>query len=161
MNAGAAAATGEILLFLHADTRLPPQFDEMVVSALLVPGTIAGAFALHIDAPIKSLRLVEVGVNWRSRIMQMPYGDQAIFINKEVFHQIGGFPELPFMEDFEVMRRLRPMGRIAIIPQPVITSARRWQKKGVYKTTLMNQIAIVAYLLGVPPKQILHWYREG
>ncbi|MFN6567105.1 TIGR04283 family arsenosugar biosynthesis glycosyltransferase [Dendronalium sp. ChiSLP03b] len=161
MNAGAVAAGGEILLFLHADTHLPTGFDDMVRTALQKLGTVAGAFALRIDASLLSLRWVEWGVNWRSHFWQMPYGDQAIFLTKEVFQQIGGFPELPIMEDFELMRRLKRIGQIVILPVPVVTSARRWLQKGVFKTTLINQIVIIAYLLGVSPEQIRSWYRQG
>jgi rSAM/selenodomain-associated transferase 2 len=160
MNAGAVAASGEILLFLHADTLLPAGFDEMICTALQQPGTVAGAFKLRIDAPLLSLRCVEWGVNVRSHFYQMPYGDQAIFSQKAVFQQIGGFPELPIMEDFELMRRLKRIGRIVIILTPVVTSARRWLQKGVFKTTLLNQIVIIAYLLGVSPERICRWYRR-
>ncbi|WP_193197572.1 TIGR04283 family arsenosugar biosynthesis glycosyltransferase [Nostoc sp. MG11] len=159
MNAGAMAASGEILLFLHADTRLPTGFDAMIRTALQQPRTVAGAFNLRIDASLLSLRWVELGVNWRSRFCQMPYGDQAIFLTKEVFQQIGRFPELPIMEDFELMRRLKCIGKIVIIPVPVVTSARRWLQKGVFKTMLLNQIIIIAYLLGVSPKRLHSWYR--
>ncbi|MEH1868849.1 MAG: TIGR04283 family arsenosugar biosynthesis glycosyltransferase [Nostoc sp.] len=160
MNAGAVAASGEILLFLHADTRLPTGFDEMIRTALQQPGTVAGAFKLRIDASRLSLRWVEWGVNVRSHFCQMPYGDQAIFLTKAVFQQIGGFPELPIMEDFELVRRLKAKGRITIISTPVVTSARRWLQKGVFKTTLLNQIVIISYLLGVSPARIRCWYRR-
>ncbi|MDZ7959413.1 MAG: TIGR04283 family arsenosugar biosynthesis glycosyltransferase [Aulosira sp. DedQUE10] len=160
MNAGAVAASGEILLFLHADTRLPAGFDVMIRTALSQPITVAGAFKLRIDAPSWGIRLVEWGVNWRSHFLQMPYGDQGIFITKVVFEQIGYFPELPIMEDFELIRNLKRVGKIAIISVPVITSARRWLKKGIFKTTLINQIIIMAYLLGVSPERIRSWYRQ-
>jgi rSAM/selenodomain-associated transferase 2 len=165
MNVGALAATGEILLFLHADTRLPADFDRMVRAALKPPkqggrkAPVAGAFALQIDAPLRSLRLIEWGVGWRSRFLQMPYGDQAIFLKAKTFHQIGGFKELPIMEDFELMRRLKSMGPIALIPIPVVTSPRRWLNKGIIQTTLVNQIIIFAYLLRVSPQQLVRWYR--
>ncbi|MEH1936919.1 MAG: TIGR04283 family arsenosugar biosynthesis glycosyltransferase [Nostoc sp.] len=160
MNAGAVAASGDILLFLHADSRLPTGFDEMIRTALQQPGIVAGAFNLRIDASLLSLRWVEWGVNMRSHFCQMPYGDQAIFLTKAVFQQIGGFPELPIMEDFELMRRLKRIGRIVIISTPVFTSARRWLQKGVFKTTLLNQIVIIAYLLGISPQRICSWYRR-
>ncbi|MBD2604452.1 TIGR04283 family arsenosugar biosynthesis glycosyltransferase [Scytonema hofmannii FACHB-248] len=160
MNKGATLAKGDILLFLHADTRLPTGFDVMIRTALQPTGTVAGAFALRIDAEMVSLRLVEWGVNMRSRFWQMPYGDQAIFLTKQTFNKIGNFPELPFMEDFEIMRRLKRIGRITIIPVPVITSARRWLQKGIWKTTLINQIIIIAYLLGIPPQRLIRWYRQ-
>jgi len=160
MNAGAVAASGEILLFLHADTRLPADFDVMIRTALQRPRIVVGAFTLRIDASHWGMHLVEWGVKWRSHFWQMPYGDQAIFITKAVFQQIGCFPELPIMEDFELIRRLKRIGKIAIVPVPVITSARRWLKKGIFKTTLINQIVIMAYLLGVSPERIRSWYHQ-
>jgi rSAM/selenodomain-associated transferase 2 len=161
MNAGAAVANGDILLFLHADTRLPAGFAEMIRSRLQQPGVVAGAFGLKIDAPQWGLRLVEWGVKWRSLLWQMPYGDQAIFLTKAQFQQVGGFPQLPIMEDFELMRRLQSLGKITLVSVPVITSARRWLKKGILPTTLINQIVIIAYLCGVSPAQIRDWYRRG
>ncbi|MEJ1934253.1 TIGR04283 family arsenosugar biosynthesis glycosyltransferase, partial [Nostoc sp. NIES-2111] len=161
MNTGAALASGDILLFLHADTLLPVGFDEMIRAALQQPGVIAGAFALRINADLASLRLVEKGVYWRSRLLQMPYGDQAIFMTKAVFQQVGGFPELPIMEDFELIRRLKRLGKITILRVPVITSARRWLQKGVFKTTLINQIVIIAYLLKIKPARLRTWYSQG
>ncbi|NJR50805.1 MAG: glycosyltransferase family 2 protein [Leptolyngbyaceae cyanobacterium CSU_1_3] len=159
MNRGASAAIGDILLFLHADTQLPQGFDSMIRAALSQPMTIAGAFSLKIDASLWSLRLVEWGVNLRSRLLQMPYGDQAIFLRADTFRAIGGFPDLPIMEDFELIRQLKQRGQIAILPASVVTSSRRWQKLGVLQTTLINQSIILAYLCGISPSQIAHWYR--
>ncbi len=177
MNAGAAAATGEILLFLHADTHLPAKFDVMVrkifsrsistsiskpISKPISTETIvAGAFTLKIDAKGIALRLVEWGVKLRSHLFKMPYGDQAIFLKKQTFQEIGGFPELPIMEDFELIRRLQSYGKIAIIPVSVVTSARRWLQKGVFQTTLINQIVIIAYFLGISPESLRSLYRQG
>lgn len=158
MNAGASSATGDILLFLHADTFLPTGFETMVRLALTQPGAIAGAFSLRIDGNMRSLRLVEKMVNWRSRNISLPYGDQGIFLKASVFHDIGGFPDLPIMEDFELMLRLRRNGRIIIVPASVLTSARRWQKLGVVKTTFINQIVIIGYFLRVPPSILVRWY---
>jgi GT2 family glycosyltransferase len=90
----------------------------------------------------------------------MPYGDQAIFVKKEAFHQVGGFPDIPTMEDFELIRRLRRRGTIRIVPASVITSARRWQALGVLRTVLINQAMIVGYLLGVSPTRLARWYRR-
>lgn len=160
MNAGAAVATGDILLFLHGDTHLPTGFDTLVRQALQNSGTIAGAFELRIDAQLWGLQLVEKMVKARSRLLSMPYGDQAIFLKTTVFHEIGGFPDLPIMEDFELMLRLRNQGRITIVPAPVLTSGRRWQKLGVIKTTLINQLIIAGYFLGVSPTQLVYWYRR-
>jgi rSAM/selenodomain-associated transferase 2 len=160
MNAGAAIASGEILLFLHADTCLPLGFDEMIRAKLQETGIVAGAFSLEIDAPHWGLRLVEWGVRMRSHFWQMPYGDQAIFLTQIAFKQVGNFPELPIMEDFEIIRRLKSLGKISVIPTPVITSPRRWLKKGIFTTTILNQIIILAYLLGVSPERIQNWYLQ-
>jgi rSAM/selenodomain-associated transferase 2 len=159
MNAGAKVASGEILLFLHADTRLPDGFDQMIRDTLKV--AIAGAFQLRIDANQPGIRWIEQGVNWRSRYLQLPYGDQALFLRTETFQKIGGFPPLPIMEDFEFVRTLRQLGKIVILPKPVITSGRRWQKLGVFRTTIVNQIVIFAYLIGISPTRIQAWYRSG
>ncbi|MFE1743969.1 TIGR04283 family arsenosugar biosynthesis glycosyltransferase [Coleofasciculus sp. H7-2] len=159
MNAGATAATGDILLFLHADTSLPAGFEKLVSLTLAQSGTVAGAFELTIDSPMRSLRLVEKMANWRSRFFSLPYGDQAIFLKASVFQDVGGFPDLPIMEDFEFIRCLKRLGRIAIVPTPVLTSARRWQKLGVLKTTLINQIVILGYLLGISPSRLVKFYR--
>ncbi|MBD2664769.1 glycosyl transferase, family 2 [Richelia sinica FACHB-800] len=160
MNIGAAVASGDILLFLHADTKLPPDFETFIRAALQQPGVVAGAFTLAIDAPQWGLRLVEWGVKWRSLLWQLPYGDQGIFLTKSMFMEIGKFPELPIMEDFELMQRLKKRGKITIVPVPVMTSARRWLKKGIFRTTLINQIVIIGYLLGIAPERIRAWYRQ-
>jgi len=158
MNTGAAIATGEILLFLHADTRLPPGFPALVIQTL-ESGAIAGAFTLQIAGEMPGLRWIERGVQWRSRHLQLPYGDQAIFLKASQFRAIGVFADLPIMEDFDLVRRLQKLGKIAIVPAPVLTSDRRWQKLGIFQTTVMNQGAIVAYFLGVSPARIARWYR--
>ena len=160
MNCGAKAATGNILLFLHGDTFLPLNFDELLREIIAKPNIIAGAFELGIRGRKRNLRIVERMVNWRSRYLQMPYGDQGIFLSAKIFAEIGGFPEIPIMEDFELIRKLRKRGRIAIVSKPVLTSARRWQKLGIFKTTLINQVVIIAYLLGVSPKVLARWYRS-
>jgi uncharacterized protein len=159
MNTGANAATGDILLFLHVDTQLPDCFTQAVRQTLQAAGVVAGAFELHIDGTLPGLRWVEWGVKWRSRLFQLPYGDQAIFLKADTFSKIGGFPDLPIMEDFELIRRLKQLGRIAIAPYSVLTSARRWEKLGVLRTALLNQLMIVAYLLGVSGDRLVCWYR--
>ncbi len=160
MNVGAAIATGDILIFLHADTQLPPDFADMIRETCR-GSAVGGAFTLKIDAPLLSLRLVEWGVAMRSRLWQLPYGDQAIFLKKATFQELGGFMELPIMEDFEFMQRLQKLGAIAILPTPVITSARRWLERGVLQTTLTNQIMILGYRFGISTHDLARWYRHG
>jgi hypothetical protein len=160
MNVGAKAATGEILLFLHGDTCLPPNFDRIVRRTLATTGTAAGAFELAIAGSGWGLRLVEWGVKWRSRFLHLPYGDQALFFQTTVFRDLGGFPEQPIMEDFELMQRLKRQGaKVAIASASVLTSGRRWQKLGILRTTLFNQLIILAYSFKISPIRIARWYR--
>ncbi len=161
MNAGAAIAKGDILLFLHADTLLPPNYQEIVKKIIYQQNAIAGAFELAIDGKEQSLRLVETLVKMRSRWFSLPYGDQAIFLTKKVFEDLDGFPELPIMEDFEFVQRLKRRGKIAIAPVSVITSSRRWQKLGVFKTTLINQLIILGYYLRISPTKLKNFYRRS
>lgn len=159
MNAGAAISTGDILLFLHGDTRLPTGYEHLVQQILAQSKVVAGAFDLKIDRPGRGLRWVEWGVKWRSRGCQLPYGDQAIFLTRDVFQAIGGFPVMPIMEDFVLIQQLKKMGKVAIAPATVTTSPRRWQTLGVFKTTLINQIILIGYFLGISPKTLAQWYR--
>jgi rSAM/selenodomain-associated transferase 2/rSAM/selenodomain-associated transferase 1 len=160
MNFGAARATGELFLFLHGDTRLPVGFDRYVRKILAQPGVVAGAFRLRVDGDLPGLRIMERLVNARSRRLQFPYGDQAIFLGASLFREIGGFPDMPIMEDFELVRRLRRRGRIVIAPVPVLTSARRWENLGIVRTTVINYAIPLAYYLGAPPSQLARWYHQ-
>ena len=159
MNAGAKIAQADILLFLHIDTSLPDNFIELVVQTLQQPKVIAGAFELGIEGKKTSLRWIETLVKMRSHLFSLPYGDQAIFLTKQNFIKVGGFPQIPIMEDFELIQRLKRRGKIAIAPGTVITSGRRWQKLGVWKTTLINQLVIAGYYLGVPHDKLSRFYR--
>jgi rSAM/selenodomain-associated transferase 2/rSAM/selenodomain-associated transferase 1 len=161
MNAGAKAAAGDVLLFLHADTRLPPGFEHHVREVLGRPDTVAGAFRLTIDGSFPGLRVIEWLANFRSIRMGMPYGDQGIFMLADRFHRAGGFPEIPIMEDFEFMRQRRREGCIGIAPVSAVTSARRYREYGFWRTTWINQLMIIAYLVGVSPKRLARWYRSG
>ncbi|MGD8883721.1 MAG: TIGR04283 family arsenosugar biosynthesis glycosyltransferase [Desulfobacterales bacterium] len=160
MNTGAAAATGDIIVFLHADTLLPEEFGPQIVSALKKDGVAAGAFRLAIDSTGAGIRIIEGMTNLRSRLLRLPYGDQALFMKKSQFEKIGGFPELPIMEDFILIRRLKRRGKIAIVPAAVVTSPRRWLHMGLLKTWLINQLIIIAYYLGTPPERLNRWYRR-
>ena len=161
VNEGAMAASSDVLLFLHGDTRLPAGFDKHVLNLLTVPGTVAGAFALGIDGPEIGLRIIEKLANFRSRFFQMPYGDQAIFLRASLFRSIGGFPEIPIMEDFVFMQRVKKEGRVVIAPVAVTTSSRRWKKLGILKTTLINQVVLLAYFLGSDHERLARWYRKA
>ncbi len=154
---GVSIATGDTLLFLHADTSLPAGYDDHVFRTLNYPDVCAGAFRLLIDGEGRAFRLIETMVNLRSHVRQMPYGDQAIFVRAGVLDEIGGFPDLPIMEDYALIRRLRRLGRIGIAPATVVTSARRWIKRGVWRTALLNQTCIAVYRLGVPAARIARW----
>ncbi len=158
MNAGAAIATGEILLFLHADTLPPPDYSELVRSSLAERGVAGGAFEFAIAGEFLGRRLVERGTNWRARWRQLPYGDQGIFVRRTTFIEVGGFAALPIMEDYELVRRLRSVGTIAIAPGVALTSGRRWQRLGAIGTTLFNQMMILGYLTGISPARLARWY---
>ena len=148
-------------MFLHADTKLPPGFGHHVREVLVRPKTVAGAFRLRIDGVLPGLRVIEWLADFRSICMGMPYGDQAIFLEADRFHKTGGFPEIPIMEDFAFMRKLRREGRIGIAPVSVVTSARRYEEFGFWRTTWMNQLIIIAYLMGISPERLARWYRSG
>jgi hypothetical protein len=159
MNVAAHAASGDVLLFLHADTTLPQNFPALIAETLARPNVIAGAFELAIQGTNPALRGVEWGVRVRSHLFQMPYGDQAIFLKRTTFEAMGGFSDLPIMEDFELMQRLKKQGKVAIAPATVTTSGRRWEKLGVLKTTLLNQTVIMGYRLGISPTRLARWYQ--
>jgi rSAM/selenodomain-associated transferase 2 len=161
MNRGAKAAKGDVLLFLHADTRLPERAFELMAGALRNDATVAGAFDLGIDARGVAYRMIEYAVALRTRLTRVPYGDQAIFIRRDFFNSIGGFSEIPLMEDIEIMRRIRKKGgRIAIIPQKVSTSHRRWAARGVVGCTLSNWKCRSLYFLGADPHRLAEKYRS-
>ena len=160
LNLGAAQSTGDVLIFLHADTHLPPCFDQEIAEVLGQTGVIAGAFPLAIANAKGGLRWVAWGTNQRSRWLQLPYGDRALFMRQETFQSLGGFPDLPIMEDFELVRRLRQRGKIGLATSPVLTSDRRWRKLGVVATTIRNQLMLMGYFAGIPPQRLANWYRR-
>jgi rSAM/selenodomain-associated transferase 2/rSAM/selenodomain-associated transferase 1 len=160
MNTGAGQAKGRFLLFLHADTLLPEGFADHIYHILSRPENAAGAFQLKFDPPLPGLELIEKFANWRARVLQLPYGDQAIFLRADQFQTLRGFTEIPIMEDVDLIRRLGRQGRIVIAPVPVITSSRRWQDSGVWRTTFKNQVALAAFWTGISPNRLARWYHR-
>jgi hypothetical protein len=160
MNAGAQFAAGDFLLFLHADTRLPAGYAEKVRAILSLPGIAAGAFEFRLDETSPSLRFIERVANWRSRRLQLPYGDQAIFLRSSRFQATGGFPDTTIMEDYEFIMGLKKFGRIYTAPYPATTSARRWGQLGIWRATLLNEAVVVAYYLGISPSGLLRLARR-
>ena len=160
MNIGASLAAGEILIFLHADTLLPPDALELIETAMEDSSCIAGAFDLAIDSARPVFRLIEKAASLRSRMTRIPYGDQTIFIRKRDFRDLGGFNNIPVMEDVEFMQRIKKRkGKICIIGRAVLTSPRRWEKEGIVYTTLRNWLLIALYFCGVKPEKLIRFYR--
>jgi rSAM/selenodomain-associated transferase 2 len=159
MNRGASVARGEILIFLHADTELPDQGLKKIEAALEKREVMAGAFHLAIRSEKFILKTVAFLANLRCRLNRIPYGDQALFIRKEDFDGLGGFEDIPLMEDVALMRRIKKEGgKIEIIPDRVTTSPRRWEKEGVIHCTLRNWTLFTFYLMGVSPERLVKFY---
>lgn len=160
MNQGALSARGDILLFLHADTRLPDGYAEHIQQALGSDHVAGSAFTLAIDAQGRKYRAVEWGARHRAKYLSLPYGDQALSMRRDTFQRLGGYANLALMEDYDLVRRLRQRGRIVLLDQAVNTSARRWSRLGVFRTTLRNQLIVLGYRLGVKPEVLARWYRS-
>ena len=158
MNAGAARAKGWALLFLHADTRPPARFDLLVQRALDT-GATGGSFGFSVDEHSPFLRFITGTTNFRSRRMGVVFGDQGIFAQAEAFRRVGGFPDQPIMEDYELVRRLRGIGEFRLLNEVVVTSARRWRHVGAVRNSLVNVVITWAYVLRVPPARLQRWYR--
>ncbi|HCC54174.1 MAG TPA: glycosyltransferase [Desulfobulbaceae bacterium] len=159
-NAGARVAQGQVLLFLHADTQLPEGFVAQIHAALSLPGIVAGAFRFAVSAKGWRFRLLEYGVNRRAAWFGLAYGDQALFLPAASFRAIGGFKELSLLEDLDLVLRLRKIGRLALLPTPALTSARRWQRLGLARTTLLNQMILLAFFCGISPNRLALWYNK-
>lgn len=157
-NAGARAAQGKVLLFLHADTRLPEGFAPQIREALNLPGMVAGTFRFAIGATGWGFRLLEQGTNWRGAWFGLVYGDQALFLPAARFQAMGGFREIALLEDLELVLRLRKMGRLALLATPALTSPRRWQRLGLVRTTVINQLILLGFFCGISPVRLARWY---
>ena len=156
-HTGARAATGDILLFLHCDTTLPLNFTDLVKKNLRQKGVAAGAFKLAINERGAAYRLIEFGANLRSRILQLPYGDQALFMKRDTYFAAGGFPDLPILEEIAILPRLKKHGRIVIAPACAVTSARRWQRHGTVKTTVINQLMLAGWAMVISADRLARW----
>jgi rSAM/selenodomain-associated transferase 2 len=161
MNAGAALASGDVVLFLHADTFLPWNAFELIADAMEDPRYAAGAFDLGILTDRKIFKVTEWYVALRTRLTHIPFGDQGIFVRKKYFTQIGGYRDIPIMEDVELMSRIRKRGdAVRFIPAKVMTSPRRWEREGILRATFRNWMLQILYIAGVPPERLARWYRS-
>jgi GT2 family glycosyltransferase len=160
MNAGAQLAGGEVLLFLHSDTRLPNDFIQQLQLALSDSKVVGGAFKMKIDYPGLFFCLTALGSNLRAAATGVFFGDQAIFIRRDCFRQIGGFPPIDLLEDWEFSLSMKKIGKTVLLPGPVRTSARRWLIQGKWRTTwLMHKIKIL-YLMGTSPADLKRLYSD-
>ena len=160
MNAGARAARGTILLFLHADTRLPINADRRVQEELVGSARAWGRFDVRLSGAHPALRMVERAISLRSRITGIATGDQAIFVRRELFERVGGFPELPLMEDIALCRLLKRIGPPLCLRDAVVTSSRRWETYGIGRTILLMWRLRLAYYLGADPAHLAARYRQ-
>ena len=158
LNYGAAAAEGDTLLFLHADTLPPDGLTATIREALSHADVALGAFSLSISDPAFKFRVVEILTNLRSRLFSLPYGDQGLFIKRSVFISLGGFSEIPLMEDYDIVRRVKKFGKVLTLESRVKTSGRRWRSRGLIRTFLTNQALIVCFRLGISPRKLWNVY---
>ncbi len=158
MNEGAKASRGEILLFLHADTQLPSDAKTMIETTLADQQTVGGRFDVRFDRPSVWGTIISRMMNWRSRLSGLATGDQALFVRRSIFEQMGGFADMPLMEDIEFSRRLKRKGVIATLTATVATSFRRWEQHGPVRTILLMWTLRFLYWVGVSPHTLSRWY---
>jgi rSAM/selenodomain-associated transferase 2 len=161
LGEGARASHGTVLLFLHADTRLPRGWAHAIAATLEDPDVVGGAFGFRFDRRDSwALRFVEWGARLRVRWLRLPYGDQALFVRRATLEAIGGVPQAPVMEDLDLVRAMKQQGRLALIPLDAVTSARRHCAKGVLRTALRHALAAIAWGLGADRERIAAWVRR-
>jgi rSAM/selenodomain-associated transferase 2 len=160
MNAGAASARGTVLAFVHADTIVPPTFASDIAGALADPAIVGGRFDVVLDSSALPYRVIGAMISLRSRISRTATGDQAIFVRREVFERLGGFPDLELCEDLDFSRRLKRAGRVACLRSRVTTSSRRWSRDGVLRTVVRMWAIRAMYLLGVSPARLKRIYAD-
>jgi rSAM/selenodomain-associated transferase 2 len=161
MNRGAAAASGDVLAFVHADTLVPPTFSADIDSALRDPAIVGGRFDVELDEPGLVYRALGRLISLRSRLSGVGTGDQAIFVRDKAFRDLGGFKEIELCEDLDFMRRLKGRGRAACLRSRVITSARRWREQGVLRTVLLMWFIKIMFLLGWSPRWLTRRYSDA
>jgi rSAM/selenodomain-associated transferase 2 len=159
MNIGAAAAQGDVLIFLHADTRLPVNADRIISQTLADSCNGWGRFDVHIEGRSSMLKVISTLMNLRSRLSGIATGDQAIFIKRSLFDQVGGFPDQALMEDIEISRRLKRLCRPVCLKEKVTTSGRRWESRGIWRTILLMWRLRLAYWLGTSAERLARAYR--
>lgn len=157
-NLGAIESTGDTLLFLHADCWLPPNAARQMERALQSSCVPGGVFCQRIDASGSTFRFMEAGNALRVCCTRLAFGDQGIFLRRDIFESLGGFPQIKLMEDVLLMRKLRDVGRLALLPGPLHVDARRWQKHGPFRQTLRNWLLLAAEQLGASPDQLARFY---
>ena len=158
MNAGADQATGDLLLFLHADNRLEPESYQKMLECMKIPKWIGGAFTLCIESDKWSINLINQLANIRSRYFGLVYGDQGVFVRAEVFKNMNGFSPIPIFEDLDFYRRLKKKGPVNLLKEKAHTSSRRWVKEGIAFTTARNILIVFLFGLGFPPRTLTKWY---
>ncbi len=158
MNEGAKNSRGEILLFLHADTQLPSDAKTIIETTLADQQTVGGRFDVRFDSPSMWGAIISRMMNWRSRLSGLATGDQALFVRRLIFEQMGGFADMPLMEDIEFSRRLKRKGATATLTATVTTSFRRWEQHGPVRTILLMWALRFLYWVGMSPHTLNRWY---